>query len=95
VIRKACRRCGSANCQNPAHAAQPRRNVPSRQRRRILIRDGFRCQDCGKPVVDDQGDLDYAVIGHRLARVEGGTMDDANLYTSCEPCNLARGALPL
>jgi len=45
--------------------------------------------------VDDQGDLDYAVIGHRLARVEGGTMDDANLYTSCEPCNLARGALPL
>ena len=66
-----------------------RRNRPDRLatrqwehlRRRILDRDGWRCQRCGRP-----GRLE---VHHVRPLFAGGTDDPANLETRCRTCHLS------
>lgn len=52
-----------------------------RRNERIKLRDGYRCQECGR--VTTQGQVD-----HRIPLAQGGTEDDDNLQWLCEkPCH--------
>jgi len=56
----------------------------------VFKRDGFICQYCGghPPAV-------ILHVDHIRPVAEGGTNDIDNLVTSCEPCNLGKGARKL
>lgn len=54
---------------------------------RIFARDGFTCRYCGA-----QADTVTLVIDHMIPVKEGGTNDDDNLVTACEPCNQGKSA---
>jgi hypothetical protein len=58
------------------------RRIDSRQRERILDRDGRRCLLCGS--------TSSLVIDHISPVAEGGGKDDGNLRTLCRNCNAAR-----
>lgn len=68
----------------PANKRVP---VSKRVRFEVFKRDKFTCQYCGAhpPNVLLHAD-------HILAVANGGTNDFDNLITSCEPCNLGKGA---
>lgn len=53
-----------------------------RTRFRILIRDGFACQYCGKKAPETELHVD-----HRHPRSKGGADTDDNLVTACITCN--------
>lgn len=61
------------------------------QRFRILQRDNFRCQYCGKTAQDDI----TLEIDHITPLCCGGTGDDTNLITACKPCNRSKGGRQL
>lgn len=56
-----------------------KRGLDNGTRQRILQRDGYVCQACGKRGATH--------VDHRGPRFEGGTDDDANLVTLCEQCH--------
>jgi HNH endonuclease len=59
--------------------------IPKDARLRILRRDKFRCQLCGR--APDEVSLH---VDHKMPLAAGGTNDDANLWTLCSDCNLAK-----
>lgn len=66
-----------------------RREISDRQRFRILVRDGFRCQACGaSPLLQPGIELH---IDHILPWSKGGETIDDNLATKCKQCNLGKG----
>lgn len=80
------------------HRSRPKRKA-GRTRRgalrpsdrfRILQRDRFRCQYCGRAAPDVDLHVDHVVP---VAR--GGGNDDENLVTACQECNLGKGKSPL
>jgi hypothetical protein len=64
-----------------------RKNISKKTRFEIFKRDGFSCQYCGAhpPSV-------ILHVDHIHPVVDGGGNDPENLITSCEPCNLGKGA---
>jgi len=52
-------------------------------RLKILERDGWRCQLCGRPA---------KAVDHILPRSRGGDGDPSNLRAICGPCNSRKGA---
>lgn len=66
-----------------------RREISDRQRFRILVRDGFRCQACGaSPLLQPGVELH---VDHILPWSKGGETVDDNLATKCKQCNLGKG----
>ena len=59
--------------------------IPKDVRFRILRRDKFRCQLCGSNPSEASLHVD-----HRMPVAAGGTNDEANLWTLCSTCNLAK-----
>jgi 5-methylcytosine-specific restriction endonuclease McrA len=55
-------------------------------RKNVMLRDGHRCQYCGRSPPLRDLDLD-----HVQPRSRGGRDSWDNLVTSCRPCNLAKG----
>lgn len=70
-----------------------RRKVNRSVRYRILKRDNFRCQLCGrgKDDLDDEGKPVRLHVDHILPIAAGGKSDDANLQTLCYDCNRGKG----
>jgi hypothetical protein len=64
--------------------------IGKRLRFEIFKRDGFRCVYCGATPTGSALQVD-----HVLATANGGTDDEANLVTSCQPCNGGKSAVPL
>lgn len=64
-----------------------RKSISKKARFEIFKRDGFTCQYCG---AHPPGVLLHIDHIHPVAK--GGTNEDENLITSCEPCNLGKGA---
>lgn len=56
-------------------------NRPSRKK--ILERDGYECQYCGRK--------SNLTLDHIIPRSKGGDNSWENLVTACEPCNLRKG----
>jgi hypothetical protein len=67
-----------------------RKPISKRTRFRIFARDGFTCRYCGA-----QSDSAVLVVDHLIPVKEGGTNDDENLITACEPCNQGKAAKKL
>lgn len=67
-----------------------RKAISKKRRFELFKRDGFACQYCGAhpPAV-------VLVLDHIVPFAEGGTCDDDNLVTACEPCNQGKGARSL
>jgi hypothetical protein len=63
--------------------------ISPRQRARIMERDDFRCRRCGAGPRDER-----LVIDHVVPVAGGGSSDDANLQTLCEPCNQGKADRP-
>lgn len=59
---------------------------------RILNRDNFQCQYCGRTPTKDGIKLH---IDHIKPQADGGKTEMNNLVTSCELCNLLKSARPL
>ncbi len=53
----------------------------------IFARDGFKCRYCGA-----HSDETRLVVDHVHPVALGGTNEDVNLITSCEPCNQGKAA---
>lgn len=54
-----------------------------RLRRRVLVRDLFKCQDCGALVMG-KGE---AHVDHVIAKRDGGKDEVENLQVLCHPCH--------
>lgn len=67
-----------------------RRALSKKSRFDVFKRDGFACQYCG-----DHPPKVLLHVDHIVAVANGGTNDEDNLITACEPCNLGKGARPL
>lgn len=67
-----------------------RRSISKRVRFEVFKRDGFVCHYCGAhpPTV-------LLHLDHIVAVASGGGNEMDNLVTSCEPCNLGKGAKSL
>lgn len=62
-----------------------------RTRWRILKRDEYICQVCGRSREDGV----KLEMDHKLALARGGTNDDDNLWTLCHDCNRGKGVQSL
>lgn len=67
-----------------------RKGISKRLRFSIFTRDDFTCRYCGK-----QSDSVPLVIDHIIPVCEGGTNDESNLATACEPCNQGKGGITI
>jgi len=67
-----------------------RKAISKKARFEIFKRDGFTCQYCGahppKAILH---------VDHIVPVAEGGGNEDTNLVTSCDHCNLGKGAVSL
>lgn len=67
-----------------------RKPISKKARFEIFKRDGFVCQYCGAHPPETVLHVD-----HIIPVAEGGDNDQDNLITSCEACNLGKGARSL
>lgn len=67
--------------------------IPKSQRFRILKRDGYKCQICGRSPKDR--DAVKLHVDHRVARARGGSNLDENLWCLCSDCNSGKSDDPL
>lgn len=67
-----------------------RKSISKRVRFSVFSRDGFTCKYCGR-----QSDEVKLVIDHIDPVSNGGTNEETNLITSCEPCNQGKAAKKL
>lgn len=70
----------------PPKEAQERRSIPAGLRFKILRRDGFTCQYCGRKAPEVELHVD-----HRVPWSHVRTHDIGNLVTACRDCNLGKG----
>ena len=56
-----------------------------KRRLRILARDEYTCQQCGKFILEHE--RKEAHVDHVLAKAKGGTDADDNLQTLCRSCH--------
>lgn len=68
-----------------------RKSISKALRFQVLSRDGFACRYCGARR-DDGAELH---IDHVKPVSAGGTNDIGNLVTSCQPCNIGKGAVEI
>jgi hypothetical protein len=66
-----------------------KREISDRLRFRILMRDGFSCQSCGKSPTKERGVELH--VDHIVPWSKGGETIESNLITKCSKCNLGKG----
>ena len=66
-----------------------KREISDRMRFKILMRDGFSCQSCGKSPTMERGVELH--VDHKLPWSKGGETVEENLQTKCSKCNLGKG----
>jgi len=70
------------------------RTINQRLRFRILLRDGFTCQACGRSPLKERGVPDLEV-DHILAWTKNGETVEENLQTLCRVCNAGKSNIDL
>lgn len=68
---------------------QTKRDISERLRFKILLRDGFRCQSCGRSPLKSPGVELH--VDHIIPWSIGGETVPENLQTKCKECNLGKG----
>lgn len=74
-------------------AAYQRALMTQSLRHKILKRDGYRCQLCGRQAID--GHDVRLEVDHKIPVSQGGQTVEENLWTLCWDCNRGKGAKPL
>jgi len=69
-----------------AHATALGRKLPPSLRFRVLKRDSYRCQLCGRSAADDV----RLEVDHKVPWARGGGNDIANLWVLCAECNAGK-----
>ena len=64
----------------------PRKPLSNRLRTKILDRDNYTCQMCGRTPADGV----VLHVDHIFPVSKGGTNDEDNLQTLCRDCNLGK-----
>jgi HNH endonuclease len=86
-----CDRCYERRAAVPEPgppASTSRDLIPPQLRFRVLQRDGFRCQYCGRSARDGA----TLHLDHVVPVAAGGQTSEDNLITACETCNLGKSA---
>jgi HNH endonuclease len=85
-------RCGPCYERRASQAASPRQTtrdaIPAQLRFRVLQRDGFRCQYCGRSARDGA----ILHLDHVVPYSAGGETSEDNLISACDQCNLGKSA---
>ena len=77
---------------NNAHSAKRTARQPNlRLRFRVMLRDNFKCQHCGKSPATYQGIV--LNVDHIIPWSDGGETTIQNLQTLCTECNLGKSNL--
>lgn len=84
---------------NAGNAGSGSHWIRDEKRRRIYVRDGWRCVWCGSACKmanmfvgsGTEADVRLATLDHVLPRACGGSNESGNLITSCAECNAKRG----
>jgi hypothetical protein len=72
------------NRQTPKHD----RKIPDNVRRQVLIRDNYRCTQCGWNYnMQNKADTRILEIHHKTRHVDGGKSEETNLVTLCNVCH--------
>ena len=69
------------------YAKSQRRLMTRELRRRIIERDNYTCQICGKYMPDEVG----LHVDHVIPIKRGGKSVESNLQVLCDKCNLRKG----
>ncbi|MBP3243359.1 MAG: HNH endonuclease [Ruminococcus sp.] len=69
-------------------AKNQRKLMTKELRRKIMERDNYTCQKCGKYMPDEVG----LQVDHIVAIKNGGKTVESNLQVLCDKCNLSKGA---
>jgi HNH endonuclease len=75
-------------CEPSQSEPKARDPIPPQLRFRVLQRDGFRCQYCGRSPRDGA----TLHLDHVVPASVGGETSEENLITACETCNLGKSA---
>jgi 5-methylcytosine-specific restriction endonuclease McrA len=80
----------AAQAPTPRQGSTARRDpIPAQLRFKVLQRDGFRCQYCGRGAWEDGVALH---ADHVVPVVAGGETNEGSLLTACAACNLGKAA---
>ena len=74
-----------SNCGTKLKDREKRKPIPPELRHKILVRDGYRCRECGKST--DETSLE---IDHIYPLSKGGPTTEDNLWVLCRECNQAK-----
>lgn len=84
-----CSTCHGYRTDEPVvWASSLREAIPAQLRYRVLQRDSFRCQYCGRSARDGA----TLHLDHVVPYSAGGETTEDNLITACEQCNLGKSA---
>jgi hypothetical protein len=78
--------------QEKNNGAVKRRSLSPRMRRKVFLRDGFKCQECGASPGKDR--RVWLEVDHIFPVAKGGSNDMSNLRTLCDQCNNGKGTDP-
>ena len=71
---------------NEYHSKNQRKLMTKELRKRIMIRDNYTCQMCGKYMPDEVG----LHIDHIVPVSKGGKTIESNLQVLCSKCNVRK-----
>ena len=74
-----------SNCGTKLKAREKRKPLPPELRHKILVRDGYRCRECGKSRNETSLEID-----HIYPLSKGGPTIEDNLWVLCRECNQAK-----
>ena len=74
-----------SNCGTKLETREKRKPIPPKLRHQILIRDGYRCRECGKSIDETSLEIDHI---HPLSK--GGPTTEDNLWVLCRDCNQSK-----
>lgn len=61
------------------------RHIPRKIMLRVVRRDNYTCQLCGKHLIDDEIEFD-----HKIPLSKGGSTEESNIQLTCIKCNRAK-----
>lgn len=76
-----------SNCGTKLKSREKRKPIPPELRHQILVRDGYRCRECGKSKKETSLEID-----HIQPLSKGGPTTEENLWVLCRECNQAKKA---
>lgn len=74
------------------YARSRKQKISKGKRFKILRRDGYRCQLCGRTAQEDGVKLE---VDHKIPESKGGPTKPSNLWTLCFDCNRGKGVRSL